>query len=154
MILARNRKALFNYDVVDKYNAGIELFGYEVKALREGKGHMESSYIRHENGELFAVGIKIDRYSKYSGSSFTEEMKTRDRRLLLTKHEIFLIVRELNEKGKTAVPLALLLSKNLVKLEMAVVRGRKEYEKKAVEKEKQIKKETEKTFKGLKRSVY
>ncbi len=153
MMLVKNRKALFNYELIEKYNAGIELFGFEVKALREGGGHLEGSYISLIDDELFVVGMKVDRYSKYGGI-YNEELRDRNRRLLLTRAEITKIARELNEKGKTAVPLALLLSKNLVKVEMAVVKGRKEYEKKVVEKEKQIKRETEKTFKNLKRSAF
>jgi len=153
MILVKNRKALFNYELVEKYMAGIELFGHEVKALREGKGHLEGSYISLVDGNLFVVGMKIDRYSKFGGN-YNEEMRDRRRRLLLTRAEISKITREISEKGKTAVPLAVLLQKNLVKMELAVVRGRKEFEKKVVEKEKQLKRETEQNFKSLKRSVF
>ena len=153
MILVRNKKALFNYELLEKYLAGISLQGHEVKALREGKGHMEGSYITHRNGELYIIGLKIDRYSKFSGS-FSEEQIDRDRRLLLTKYEIAQVVREISEKGKTAVPLALLLKNNYVKLELGVVRGKKEFEKKQVEKEKQMKKETDQMFKNLRRSAY
>lgn len=153
MMLARNKKALFNYELLEKYIAGISLMGYEVKALREGKGHMESSYITHRNGELFVVGLKIDRYSKYGGV-YSEELIERDRKLLLSRHEIQQVVKEISEKGKTAVPLALILRNNYVKLEFGVVRGKKEFEKKIVEKEKQMKKETDQMFKSLRRSAY
>jgi SsrA-binding protein len=153
MILVKNRKALFNYELVEKYMAGIELFGHEVKALREGKCHLEGSYISLVEGNLFVVGMKIDRYSKFGGN-YNEEMRDRRRRLLLTRAEITKITREISEKGKTAVPLAVLLQKNLVKMELAVVRGRKEFEKKVVEKEKQLKRETEQNFKSLKRSAF
>lgn len=152
-LLVKNRKALFNYELVEKYNAGIELFGFEVKALREGKGHLEGSYISLIDDELFVVGMKIDRYSKYGGK-FSEDLVARNRRLLLTRPEINKISKEINEKGKTAVPLAVLLTKNFVKVELAVVRGRKEFEKKVVEKEKQLERETQKTFKNLKRSAF
>ncbi len=114
---------------------------------------MESSYITHRNGELYVIGLKIDRYSKYGGM-FLEELKERDRKLLLTKHEIEQVVKEISEKGKTAVPLALILRSNYVKLEFGVVRGKKEFEKKQVEKEKQMQKETDQMFKSLRRSSY
>jgi SsrA-binding protein len=153
MMLARNKKALFNYELLEKYIAGISLMGYEVKALREGKGHMESSYITQRSGELFVVGLKIDRYSKYGGN-FSEQLIERERKLLLSKHEIQQVVKEISEKGKTAVPLALILRSNYVKLEFGVVRGKKEFEKKQVEKEKQMKKETDQMFKRLRRSAY
>lgn len=153
MILSRNKKALFNYELLEKYMAGLVLTGYEVKALREGKGHMESSYVTNRSGELYVVGLKIDRYSKYSGT-YSDELRERDRKLLMSKHEIAQVIKEISEKGKTAVPLALLLRNNFVKLEFGVVRGKKEFEKKVVEKERQMKRETEITFKNLKRSVY
>jgi len=138
MLLAKNRKALFNYEVVEKFTAGIVLRGYEVKALREKKANFEGSYVKFEDGEVFVVGMNIGRYSKQSQDS---EDPSRPRKLLISKAEMEKLVRELNEKGKTATPLAVVLENNVIKLEFAVVKGLKKYGKKQLEKARQIEKD-------------
>jgi len=139
-LLAKNRKALFNHSIIERYDAGVVLKGYEVKAIREGKVDFEGSYVRVIKGEVFLTNLKIGRYSKQS-KEISPQDETRDRKLLLNKNEIKGINRELSEKGKTAVPLALVLSNNKIKLELAVVKGKKEFEKKQTAKERQLKKD-------------
>jgi len=139
-LLAKNRKALFNHSIIDRYDAGIVLKGYEVKAIREGKADFEGSYIKVDSGEIFVVNLNIGRYSKQSKESEGFNPK-RDRKLLLNKNEIAEVYREISQKGKTAVPLALVLSNNKIKLEFAVVKGKKEFEKKQTAKERQIRKD-------------
>ena len=148
MLLAKNRKALFNYEIIEKYLAGVVLKGYEVKAIREGKVNFEGSYIATKDGEVFVLGMKIARYSKQSQKTSSEDAD-RPRKLLLNKNEIEKISKHLNQKGKTAVPLALLLKNNIIKLELAVVKGRSKYGKKHLEKERQIEKDLRKAEKGV-----
>jgi len=152
-LLAKNRKALFNHSIIDRYDAGIVLKGYEVKAIREGKVDFEGSYVRLIKGEVFLTNLKIGRYSKQSKEISPQDEK-RDRKLLLNKNEIKEINRELSEKGKTAVPLALIMSNNKIKLELAVVKGKKEFEKKQTAKERQLKKDMEIEKKQFKQEMY
>ncbi|MFA6981540.1 MAG: SsrA-binding protein SmpB [Patescibacteria group bacterium] len=140
MLLVRNRKALYNNVLLEKLVAGIVLKGYEVKAIREGKASFEGSYITMRENKAFVVNMHISRYSKQS-QDVSDEEATRQRQLLLTKDELNKLERELRQKGKTAVPLALILEHNLIKLELAIVKGRKEFEKKHLEKERQIQKD-------------
>lgn len=142
MLLLKNPKAYFNYEVLEKYVAGVVLKGYEVKALREKKTSFEGSYIDIIDGIPTLLNLHIGKYSKQSGV-FNEVLAKRPKTLLLNKKEIESLSRELNEKGKTAVPLAFLLLNGRIKLEFAVVKGKKKYEKKVVAKERQIKKDLE-----------
>ncbi len=145
-ILAKNRKALHNFTVLETYVAGLVLKGYEVKAIREGKVSFEGSYIDVVNGCPYVVNLYIGRYSKQS-KNFNEEDSKRNRILLLSHDEITKVARAITEKGKTAVPLALDLKNGMIKLEFAVVRGRKEFEKKIVAKERQVKRDLERESK-------
>lgn len=151
--LAKNRKALFNHSIINRYDAGIVLKGYEVKAIREGKVDFEGSYVRVVKGEVYLTNLKIGRYSKQS-KEISPQDERRDRKLLLNKNEIKEINRELSEKGKTAVPLALVMSNNKIKLEFAVVKGKKEFEKKQTAKERQLKKDMEIERKQFRQEIY
>ncbi len=151
MLLAKNRKALYNYELVEKFMAGIVLKGYEVKAIREGKANFDGAYIKFLQGKPYVVGLHIGTYSKLSQKPESIDTK-QSRQLLLTKSEIRHLQQELEKKGKTAVPLALLLRNNMIKLELAIVKGRKKYEKKAVAKEKQQQKDLERDTKDIRRS--
>lgn len=153
MLLAKNRKALYNFEVIEKFMAGIVLHGYEVKAIREGKANLSGAHVRIVDNEVFVTNMYIGSYSKQS-QEIDENKLSRDRKLLLKKNEIEKLQRAIQQKGKTAVPLALLLRKNMIKLEFAVVKGKSKLEKKIVAKERQIKRETEKAFKEYKRSRY
>jgi SsrA-binding protein len=142
MLLVKNRKALYNYEVVEKYLAGISLYGYEVKAIREKRANLDGAYIRIVEDEAYIANMMIGNYSKQS-QQVADIDKKRLRKLLLTSGEIQKIKRHLHEKGKTAVPLALLLRKNMIKLELATVKGRKKHEKKQLVKDRQIKRDLE-----------
>ena len=152
MLLSKNRKALFNYEIVEKYMAGVVLHGYEVKAIREGNVNFEGSYIKIENNEVFLINLYIGKYSKQSKNKAETDPK-RPRKLILNRREIYEIEKEISQKGKSAVPLALLLKNNIIKLEMAVVKGKKEFEKKQTAKEKQIQKDLAKEVKNYGRSL-
>ena len=147
-LLAKNRKARYNYSVEDEYLAGIVLKGYEVKAIREGKVDFEGSYVQILDGVPHVVNMQIGRYSKQS-NTVDEFDSRRSRRLLLNQREIDKLTTKTSQKGKTAVPLALLLVNNNIKLEFAIVKGKKDYEKKTVAKERQIQRDLEKESKDL-----
>jgi SsrA-binding protein len=148
MLLAKNRKALYDNELIDKYVAGVSLHGYEVKAVREGNVNFDGSYVQVIKNEAFVVNMYIGAYSRQSQSIGDTELR-RTRKLLLNRLEIDRIYKELQQKGKTAVPLALVLDHNLVKLELAVVKGRKKAEKKHLEKERQLQKDLLKTTKEM-----
>lgn len=148
MLLAKNRKAFYNYEVVEKYLAGIALRGYEVKALREKKVAFEGAYVKIQNDEAYVVNLHIGKYSKQSQAP-AETQEKRPRKLLLNKREIEEIKRELHEKGKTVIPIAFVLRNNMIKLEIAVMKGRKKYEKKQVAKKRQVEQDLQKQRKSL-----
>lgn len=126
MILAGNKKAYFDYFVEDKLEAGIELQGSEVKSAKVGKVSIKESFIRIINGELFIMGMSIVPWS--FGSIYNPEER-RVRRLLLHKKEIRRLHEKVSQKGYTIVPLDVHLSHGYVKLEIALARGKKTYDK-------------------------
>ena len=140
MLLSKNRKAFHDYEILEKFLAGIVLQGYEVKAIREGNVNLTGAFVTIIGGKVQVTNMHIGKYSKQS-QKYDEATSRKSRPLLLSQSEIFKLTREVSEKGKTAVPLALLLKHNKVKVEIGVVRGRKKFEKKAVAKERQIKKD-------------
>jgi len=148
MIILTNKKAYFEYSILDKFIAGVKLKGFEAKALREGKGKLEGSYVKELDGKLKVVNFGIGAYSKIS-QKLEEGEFSRTKDLLLNKREILEIKRELAQKGKSCVPLNLRIERGLFKLEIAIVKGKKEYERKASVKEKQQKRELEKEKKSL-----
>ena len=148
MLLAKNRKALFNYKIIEKYTAGIMLKGYEVKAIKEKRVNFEGAFVKMQNGEAFLINMHIGRYSKQA-QQIDEISEKSPRKLLLNRQELEKIELQVKEKGKTVVPLALILEKNLVKLELAVVKGRKEFEKKQVAKTRQVEKDLLKQRKDM-----
>jgi SsrA-binding protein len=150
MLLVKNRKAFFEHEILEKYVAGISLRGYEVKAIKEGKANFSDSYVQILSGEPFVINMYIGAYSKQS-QRFNETDARRSRKLLLKKNEIEKVQRDLMEKGKTAIPLALTLENNVIKLELGIAKGRKKAEKKHLEKERQIKKDLEKARKEITR---
>ncbi len=137
MLLAKNKKALFNNEIIEKYIAGIVLTGYEVKAIREGNVNFEGAYVTILDSEPYVVGLTVGKYSKQSQDTSAQEAK-KSRKLLLKSAEITKIQKELAEKGKSAIPLALILQNNLIKLELATVKGRKKHEKKQLLKDRQV----------------
>ena len=126
MILAGNKKAYFDYFVEDKLEAGIELQGSEVKSAKAGKVSIKESFIRIINGELFIMGMSIVPWS--FGSIYNPEER-RVRRLLLHKKESRRLHEKVSQKGYTIVPLDVHLSHGYVKLEIALARGKKTYDK-------------------------
>ena len=123
---AKNRKAKHDYFIEDVYEAGIALKGTEVKSIRQGKANLKESYAMVQNGEVFLIGMHISPYEK--GNIYNRD-PIRTRKLLLTKREIRKLEQEIQEKGKTLVPLELYEKNGFVKLALAVATGKKMYDK-------------------------
>jgi len=149
-LLAKNRKAFYDHRLVEKYTAGVVLQGSEVKALREKKASFEGSYIMLMKGRPCLINLYIGQYSK-QGRGYSEQESKRTRELLLTKHEIEALRRHLQQKGLTAIPTAIILLNGKVKLEFAVVKGKKEFEKKQTAKERQIDRDLQAVSKDFRR---
>jgi SsrA-binding protein len=147
MLLAKNKKATFEYEILDKYTAGLMLYGHEVKSVREGNVNFEGSLVTVMQGEAFVVNLHIGRYSHQS-QKYNEKEARRTRKLLLNKKEVLKLAQAISLKGRFAVPLALILQRNLVKLEFGVVRSKKQYEKKQVLIERQIERDLDRARKG------
>ena len=138
-ILIRNKKASFEYFLLDKYTAGIQLMGTEVKSIRLLKASIADAFCVFDKGELYVRNMHI---SEYANIRHTNHEPMRDRKLLLNKNEINKILKSIKEKGLTIVPLNIQLSDNgLIKIEIAVAKGKKSYDKRESLKEKDIKKE-------------
>jgi SsrA-binding protein len=138
-VVATNKKAYRDFEILETYEAGIELKGTEVKSVREGRVNLRDSYVRAKDGELFLVNAHISPYEK--GNLFNHDPK-RDRKLLLHRREINRIIGRIQERGLTAIPLKMYINKRgLVKVEIALAKGRKLYEKKQKLKEKAIERE-------------
>lgn len=137
-IIAQNKKAWHDYFVDEKYEAGIALFGTEVKSIRNGAVNLKDSYCSLKNGELYVVGMHISPYEK--GNIFNRE-PMRDRKLLMHKREIMKLGGLVTQKGYTLVPLSLYFSGKNVKVEVGLCRGKKLYDKRDSLAEKQANRE-------------
>jgi SsrA-binding protein len=143
-ILADNRKARFNYLVLDSLECGIALQGTEVKSMRAGKFSFTDAYARIRNGELWLVGFHITPYEY--GNIFNHD-PVRERRLLAHKDEIKRLQRKVDEKGLTLVPLKFYLKGGIVKLELGVCQGKKLHDKRQSIKERDDKRSADREFK-------
>lgn len=137
-VITQNRKAWHDYFVDDKYEAGIALFGTEVKSLRQGNVNLKDAYCHFDGGELFVVGMHISPYEK--GNIFNRE-PLRDRKLLMHKRELMKLQGLVTQKGFTLVPLSLYFSGKNVKVEVGLCRGKKLYDKRDSAAEKQANRE-------------
>ena len=137
-IITQNRKAYHDYFVDEKYEAGIALFGTEVKSIRNGSVNLKDSYCSVKDGELYVIGMHISPYEK--GNIFNRE-PLRDRKLLMHKREIMKIGGLMTQKGYTLVPLSLYFSGKNVKVELGLCRGKKLYDKRDALAEKQTNRE-------------
>ncbi|MDP2593712.1 MAG: SsrA-binding protein SmpB [bacterium] len=121
-----NKKAHLNYEILEGFEAGMELTGQEVKSLRNKQGSLEGSHIVTRGGEAFLVGATIPPYQPKNAPDYDPE---RNRRLLLTKKEITEIERAERQKGLTVVPLKVYNKKNKIKIDIGIARGKKKYDK-------------------------
>lgn len=123
-----NRKARHEYSIIQTYEAGIVLQGTEVKSLRQGKANLVDSYGTIKNGEVWLIGAHI---SEYTQGNINNHIPTRERKLLLNKSEIRRLIGKTKEKGLTLIPLRLYFKNGKVKVELALAKGKKVYDKRA-----------------------
>ncbi len=141
----KNRRASFDYEFIEEYNAGIILTGTEIKSVRAGKASLVDSYCYFDKGELWVKGIHIAEYRL--GTYYNHEEK-RERKLLLTRKELRKLERNVKETGLTIVPTKMFLTeKGWVKLRIALARGKKEYDKRESLKLKDAKKDMDRAMK-------
>ena len=143
-LIANNKKAYHEYFIEDKYEAGIALFGTEIKSLRQGKCSIKESYIQIQNNEVYIIGMHISPYEK--GNIFNRD-PLRTRKLLLHRYEIRKLTGKIAEKGYTIVPLQVYLKGSLVKVEIGLAKGKKLYDKRQDIAKKDMKREAERDFK-------
>ena len=144
-LIANNKKAYHDYFIDEKYEAGIELFGTEVKSLRMGKCSIKESFIKIENNQVYVYGMHISPYEK--GNIFNKD-PLRSRKLLLHKLEIRKLQAKIKEQGYTLVPLQVYFKGSLVKVEIGLARGKKLYDKRDDIAKKDAKREIEREFKA------
>lgn len=143
-LIANNKKAYHDYFLEEKYEAGIELHGTEVKSLRLGKCSVKESFIRIENGEVIIYGMHISPYEK--GNIFNKD-PMRPKKLLMHKAEIRKLIGKIAEQGYTIVPVEVYFKGSLVKIEIALAKGKKLYDKRHDIAKKDMKREAMRDFK-------
>ena len=139
MNLVEHKKARFDYEVLEEYEAGIELLGHEVKSLRAHHGKLEGSHVIVRGGEAYIIGMSVPPYQPKNTPKEYDPARTR--KLLLTKKEIAALAVFEGQKGLTIIPLSVYNKKSKLKVRIAVARGRKKYDKRAVLKERESKRQ-------------
>ncbi|MBP5245643.1 MAG: SsrA-binding protein SmpB [Clostridia bacterium] len=125
-IICNNKKAYHDYFVNERYEAGLQLFGTEVKSVRQGSVNLKDSFCRIDKGELYAYGIRISPYEK--GNVFNRD-PLRPKKLLMHRKEINKLFGLVSQKGFTLIPLSMYFTKSLVKIELGLCTGKKDYDK-------------------------
>ena len=143
-LIASNKKALHDYFIVQKFEAGLALQGTEVKSLRAGRANLKDSYVILKDGEAFLFGAHI---SPYTHGNLENHDPERTRKLLLHRRELDKLYSETAEKGLTVVPLRLYFKGSRVKAEIAIVRGKKQYDKRDTEKAREADREAAQAMK-------
>lgn len=145
IINIKNKKASFEYSFLDKYTAGVQLTGTEIKSIRDSKANISDAYCVFKENELWVKSLHI---SEYKEGSYNNHEPKRDRKLLLKKRELSNIKNETKDKGITIIPLRIFINdKGLAKIEIAVSKGKKNYDKREDLKEKDAKREIDRAMK-------
>ncbi len=144
--LVQNKKAYFNYEILEKLEAGIELLGFEVKALKSGQGSLEGAYVSIRGGEAYLLSSNVPPYQ--AGNTKPEYDPRRARRLLLTKKEIVKIAQIESQKGLTIVPISIYIKKGKLKLEVGIARGKKKHDKRELMKKRVSQREADRFLKS------
>ncbi|MEX1165479.1 MAG: SsrA-binding protein SmpB [Hydrogenophaga sp.] len=147
--IADNKKALYNYAIEERFEAGMVLQGWEVKALREGKVQLTDGYVVIREGELFLIGCQINPLN--TASSHVSPDSVRTKKLLLHKDQIRRLIGKIEQKGFTLVPLNLHWKNGKVKCEMALAKGKAEHDKRDTIKDREGKREVERAMKSRSR---
>ena len=144
-ILIRNKRSTFDYEIMDRFVAGIQLYGTEIKSIRDGKAGLSDTYCSFINGELWVKNMHIATY--FFGTYNNHDVR-RDRKLLMTKRELRKLLRGTKETGFTIVPTKLFINeKGLAKIEIGLARGKKTYDKRQSLREKEDKRSIERHIK-------
>ena len=141
-----NKKATFNYELLDTYEAGVVLSGYEVKALRVGKAQLDGAYVILRDGEAFLKNAHISAFQE--ANTPATYLPNRERKLLLSKKELSRFARELNTAGLTLVPLKWYNKNGKIKLAIALARGKKKVDKRETLKQRAVKRDIDRTLKN------
>lgn len=145
--LAQNRKARFDYEILEKFEAGISLKGYEVKAIKAGKISLKGSFVSiNKNEEIF---LKNAHLTLLKESRVTDYIENSDRKLLLHKKEITKLADKIKQSGLTIVPLSIYLKRRLIKMEIALARGKAKYDKRKVIKDRDEKRRVDRMIKAV-----
>jgi ssrA-binding protein len=144
MLLAKNKKANYDFFVEEKIEAGIELRGTEVKSAKEGKVSLKESFVRIIKNEIFIMNMHI---TNYKFGNINNSNETRVRKLLLNKNEIKKIQTKIKEHGYTIVPIEIYKKNQLIKLKIGIARGKKKYDKREILKKKEINKKVKQELK-------
>lgn len=144
-LLANNKKAYHDYFIEEKYEAGLSLLGSEVKSIKKGKVSIKESFISDRKGEMFIYGMHV---TPYSQAYYKDIDPTRTRRLLLHKKEINKLIGKKTQAGYTVVPLKIYERDGLVKLELALAKGKKQYDKRESIKAKDDKRKMDRALKN------
>lgn len=142
-ILSQNKKALHDYFVIDKYEAGMVLTGAEIKSVKNGGANLKGSYVTIKNGEIWTQNMRISPYKYAADKDFNP---LRNKKLLLKKKEILKIASLEHEKGITIIPLAIYLKNNYAKIELGICKGKKMYDKRNILKKKMQEMEIKKSL--------
>ena len=144
-ILAENKKAYFNYHILEKFEAGISLIGQEVKSIKSGRINLAGSYVVLKDSQVFLIGANIPPYQpKNAPPDYNPE---RSRKLLLKKSEIKYLIGKVKQKGLTLVPLKVYAKRGKIKLEFGVTKGKKKVDKRELIKKREVKREMERELK-------
>jgi SsrA-binding protein len=145
----KNKRAFFDFEIMDTYTAGLMLTGTEIKSIRNGKAHINEAFCQIKKGELFIINMYVD---VYEFGSYLNHEPRRARKLLLNKREVKQIVKKITEKGLTVIPIKIFLSeRGLAKIEVAVAKGKKTHDKRQSIKSKDIKRETDRVVRNYKK---
>ena len=144
-IVANNRKAFYNYHIGDSYEAGIVLTGSEIKSVRMGRISLGDAYVRPEKGELWLNNMHI---ARYESSSYLGHDQKRPRKLLLHKKEIKNLTSQIAEKGLTIVPTKLYIKGHVAKVEIALAKGKRQYDKREAINKREVERELARTTKS------
>lgn len=139
MSIAENRKAQFNYFIEERFEAGIVLEGWEVKAIREGQVQLTDGYVVIKNGELFLIGLRVN--ALRSASTHVKPEAERTRKLLMHREQIRRLIGKTEQKGYTIVPLNLHYTKGLVKVDIGLAKGKAEHDKRNTVKDREWERE-------------
>jgi SsrA-binding protein len=146
--IATNRKAYHDYHILDKFEAGIVLTGTEIKSIRAGRVNLGQAFVKPEGGEIWLINAHI---ARYEAGSYMSHEPTRTRKLLLNRKEIRNLIAKTSEKGSTLVPLSLYLKGHIAKVEIALAKGKKQYDKREMIQQRDAEREMDRTIKSRRR---